>query len=216
MELDLPSYLASVGMILLALLAGVLSPGPSFVQVARISVSRSRADGLAVALGLGLGALAFAVLALAGLHAVLTAVPSLYIALKLLGGLYLMWMAWSIWCGAAQPLQLGAADAARGQRSLRQSFRLGLITQLSNPKCAVVYGSVFAALLPVDFPLVAALLVLLGVLVMEAGWYAIVALVLSSAAPRAVYLRSKVMVDRAAAGVMGILGGRLVATAHVV
>lgn len=215
MSMELPSYLASVGMILLALLAGVMSPGPSFVQVARIAVARSRADGLAVALGLGLGALVFAIAALAGLHAVLTAVPSLYVALKVLGGLYLLWMAWNIWKGARAPLQVEAAEDAQAQGSLWRSLRLGMVTQLSNPKCAVVYGSVFAALLPADFPPAAAFLVLAGVLVMETGWYVLVALVLSSAAPRAVYLRSKVLVDRAAAGVMGLLGGRLVATAHV-
>lgn len=79
-------YLGPVGLILLALLAGVVSPGPSFVQVARIAVSRSRADRLAAAAGMGLGALVFAALALAGLHALLTAVPGLYVALKVLGG----------------------------------------------------------------------------------------------------------------------------------
>ncbi|MCJ0763932.1 LysE family translocator [Variovorax terrae] len=217
MDFHFPPYLASVGMILLALLAGVLSPGPSFVQVARIAVARSRADGLAVAVGLGLGAVVFAVLALAGLHAVLAAVPPLYTALKLLGGLYLLWMAWSIWRGAKQPLALaGEAAAVPARRSLWQSFRLGLVTQLSNPKCAVVYGSVFAALLPAHFPLAASLLVALGVLLMETGWYVVVALVLSSAAPRAAYLRSKMAVDRTAAGVMGLLGGRLVLTASQV
>jgi threonine/homoserine/homoserine lactone efflux protein len=217
MDFHLTPYLASVGMILLALLAGVISPGPSFVQVARIAVARSRADGLAVALGLGLGAVVFAVLALAGLHAVLTAVPALYTALKLIGGLYLLWMAWAIWRGAKQPLALaGEAAAAPARRSLWQSFRLGLVTQLSNPKCAVVYGSVFAALLPAHFPLAASLLVALGVLLMETGWYVVVALVLSSAAPRTAYLRSKMAVDRTAAGVMGLLGGRLVLTASQV
>jgi threonine/homoserine/homoserine lactone efflux protein len=216
MEHTLPSsYLASVGMILLALLAGVLSPGPSFVQVARIAVARSRADGLATALGLGLGAVAFAAVALAGLQALLTAVPPLYTALKALGGLYLLWMAWRIWRGAREPLPLASEDSVAARRSLYQSFRLGLVTQLSNPKCAVVYGSVFAALLPAHFPPLASLLVVLGVFLMETGWYAVVALVLSSAAPRAVYLRSKLLVDRTAAGVMGLLGLRLVATSHV-
>lgn len=209
-------YLGPVGLILLALLAGVVSPGPSFVQVARIAVSRSRADGLAAAAGMGLGALVFAALALAGLHALLTAVPGLYVALKVLGGLYLLWIAFNIWRGAHQPLEMGTADGQSAKHTVWQSFRLGLVTQLSNPKCAVVYGSVFAALLPAQFPLAAGLLVLAGVVVMETGWYAVVAVVLSSAAPRAAYLRSKALVDRTAAGVMGLLGLRLVATANAV
>ena len=209
-------YLGPVGLILLALLAGVVSPGPSFVQVARIAVARSRADGLAAAVGMGLGALVFAALALGGLHAVLTALPALYVALKLLGGLYLMWIALNIWRGASRPLVISAADNPAARHTVGQSFRLGLLTQLSNPKCAVVYGSVFAALLPAQFPLAAGLLLLAGVLVMETGWYAVVAVLLSSAAPRAFYLRSKALVDRTAAGVMALLGLRLVATANAV
>jgi hypothetical protein len=50
--MELPSYLTSVGLILLALLAGVLSPGPSFVMAARTAVAKSRDDGLALAFGL--------------------------------------------------------------------------------------------------------------------------------------------------------------------
>jgi len=207
-------YLGPIGLILLALLAGVVSPGPSFVQVARIAVSRSRADGLAAAVGMGLGALVFAMLALAGLQALLAALPGVYMALKIVGGLYLMWMAFNIWRGARQPLEMGAAGDGVAQQTVWKSFRLGLVTQLSNPKIVVVYSSVFAALLPAQFPLPAALLVLAGVLVMETGWYAVVALVLSSSVPRAAYLRSKLVVDRVAAGAMGLLGLRLVATAH--
>ncbi|MBW8721708.1 MAG: LysE family transporter [Polaromonas sp.] len=208
-------YLGPIGLILLALLAGVVSPGPSFVQVARIAVSRSRADGLAAAVGMGLGALVFAMLALAGLQALLAALPGVYVALKIVGGLYLMWMAFNIWRGARQPLEMDGAGDGASQQTVWKSFRLGLVTQLSNPKIVVVYSSVFAALLPAQFPLPAALLVLAGVLVMETGWYAIVALVLSSSVPRAAYLRSKLVVDRVAAGAMGLLGLRLVATAHV-
>jgi threonine/homoserine/homoserine lactone efflux protein len=192
----------------------MVSPGPSFVQVARIAVSRSRADGLAAAAGMGLGALVFGALALAGLQALLAALPGVYVALKVVGGLYLMWIALQIWRGASTPLAVGGAAGEAAASTLRQSFRLGLVTQLSNPKIVVVYSSVFAALLPAQFPLPAALLVLAGVLLMETGWYAIVALLLSSAAPRAAYLRCKAGVDRIAAGAMGLLGLRLVVTAQ--
>jgi threonine/homoserine/homoserine lactone efflux protein len=91
---------------------------------------------------------------------------------------------------------------------------LGLLTQISNPKAAVVYSSVFAALLPAHFPIMASVLVMLGVMVMETGWYAIVVLVLSSPAPRAFYTRAKASVDRVAAGVMGLLALRLVSSVH--
>jgi threonine/homoserine/homoserine lactone efflux protein len=203
MNMEFPSYFTSVGLILLALLAGVLSPGPSFVMAARTAVAKSRADGLALSLGLGFGATFVAGLCLAGLHAVLTAVPMLYVILKVAGGLYLLWMAWNIWRAAPQPLSLDTEPDKQQSASLWASFRLGLYTQLSNPKAAVVYGSVFAALLPPQFPLAAALLVMLGVWVMESGWNALVVLV---------YLSGKTLIDRLAAGVMGALGLRLISS----
>jgi threonine/homoserine/homoserine lactone efflux protein len=109
-------------------------------------------------------------------------------------------------------LEQGASHKMKAQ--LMKSFRLGLITQLSNPKTAVVYGSVFAALLPAKFPVIGSLMVAAGVFAMEFGWMSTVVLVLSSSAPRAAYMRGKTAIDRMAAGVMGLLAARLISTAH--
>lgn len=63
-------WLAILG-ILGTLCLGAMSPGPSFVVVARIAVTGSRADGFAAALGMGVGGLFFGCLAAFGLHVVL-------------------------------------------------------------------------------------------------------------------------------------------------
>ena len=65
-----------------AITLGAMSPGPSFVMVARTAVASSRADGLAAALGMGIGGVFFAAAALLGLHVILIAVPWLYFGLK--------------------------------------------------------------------------------------------------------------------------------------
>jgi threonine/homoserine/homoserine lactone efflux protein len=188
-----------------AITLGAMSPGPSFVLVARTSVARSRADGLAMALAMGVGGVLFAVLALAGVHVVLSTVPVLYGVLKVLGGIYLVYLAWMLWRHAARPIEL-EKTATGSQRS----FWLGLATQVSNPKTAVVYASVFVSLLPKEMPLWAMLVLPVLVFCIEAGWYSIVAIALSSPAPAAAYLRWKRWIDRAAGGVMGLLGVKLV------
>ena len=190
-----------------AITLGAMSPGPSFVLVARTSVARSRADGLAMALAMGVGGALFALAALAGVHVVLATVPVLYALLKVLGGLYLVYLAWMLWRHAAKPIEL--ENAGTGSQ---RSFWLGLATQLSNPKTAVVYASVFVSLLPPELPLWAALLLPLVVFCIEAGWYSIVALALSAPAPAAAYLHWKRWIDRAAGGVMGLLGLKLILT----
>jgi threonine/homoserine/homoserine lactone efflux protein len=201
--------LLAVAGILAAITIGAISPGPSFVLVARIAVTRSRAYGLAAALGMGLGGVVLGGLALLGLQALLAQAGWLYAALKLAGGAYLLYLAYLIWRGAAEPLAIAASppDAA----GLGRSFAVSLATQVSNPKAIAVYGSIFAALLPPEVPAWVFIALPLGLFAIEAGWYAIVAVAFSAAGPRAAYLRSKLWIDRLAAAVMGALGLRLVA-----
>jgi threonine/homoserine/homoserine lactone efflux protein len=193
-----------------AMIVGAMSPGPSFVMVARTAVSSSRGDGLAAALGMGAGGVVFAIAALAGLQAAFLAVPALYLAVKLLGGAYLVYLGIRIWRGAREPLAAAQDErAAAGTGDARRAFLLGMGTQISNPKTAVVYASIFAAFLPREVPLALALAVPAVIFCIETGWYAIVALALSSAAPRSAYLRYKAWIDRAAGGVMVLLGLKL-------
>ena len=198
----------SLAGILAALSVGVVSPGPSFIMVARTAAAASRADGLAAALGMGVGGLVFGLLALVGLQGLLAAVPALYVGLKVAGGLYLAWLGLRLWLGAKTPLPLATEAPVRAGRS----FVLGFVTQVSNPKTALVYASVFAAFLPREFSPVFALAVLASLFIVEAGWYAVVALALSSERPRAAYLGFKVWADRIAGGALMALGLRLAAS----
>jgi threonine/homoserine/homoserine lactone efflux protein len=83
------------------------------------------------------------------------------------------------------------------------------VTQLSNPKTAIVYASIFAALLPTSAPAWLFLSLPPLVFALEASWYALVALAFSEHGSQSVYLRSKAWVDRIAGAVMGALGARL-------
>ena len=185
---------------------GAASPGPSFVMVARTAASQGRPHGLLAAAGIGVGGLIFAILALLGLHSLLNLAPTLYLALKLAGGLYLAWLGWRIWRGARQALTLHAAASPHSQH---RAFAAGLATQLSNPKTAIVYTSVFAAFLPEQPELSFKILTALAVLLVETSWYTLAAWALSAPLPRQAYLRSKTWVDRAAGGVMMALGLKL-------
>ncbi len=198
----------SILSILGALSIGAMSPGPSFVMVVRVSVAASRRDGLAAALGMGFGGLLFAALALAGLQALLMQVTWLYLILKAAGGAYLVYLGYLIWRGAKQPLDVQANGAAA--RGWWRSLALGFGTQISNPKTAIYYASMFAAFLP-RHPSAGFFWILPPmVFLIEAGWYALVALAFSSELPRAAYLRAKVWVDRLAGTVLGLLGGKLI------
>lgn len=195
--------------IALAVALGAASPGPSFIFVARVSLAVSRRDALAAAVGMGVGAVSFALVALLGLLALLAAVPWLHLALKLLGGSYLLYLGYRIWRGARQPLRIDG-DADCGPPRAWRSFALGLATQVSNPKTAIVYASIFASLLPAEVPPSAMIGLPIMVFAIETAWYSAVALALSAPVPRARYLASKHWLDRTAGSVMSLLGLKLV------
>ncbi|MGO4387741.1 LysE family translocator [Microvirga sp. 2YAF29] len=196
--------------ILGALLIGAVSPGPSFVLVSRIAITASRLDGLAAALGMGLGGAVFGALALLGLSTLLSQVEWLYLALKLTGGAYLVYLGLRIWKVASEPLEVPDGQAFK-TNSLLRSFAFAFITQISNPKTAVVYASIFAALLPPSPPMWMLIIFPPLIFSIEAGWYVLVALAFSNSRPRSLYLGFKRWIDRTAGFVIGALGLRLIA-----
>lgn len=196
-----------------ALLIGAASPGPSFVMIAKTSVASGRMSGVSAAIGMGVGGFLFASLSLLGLSGLLLLVPDLYLALKIAGGLYLAYLGLNIWRGAKQPLTIPAKGSTSFDGSCLRSATLGVSTQLSNPKTAIVYASVFATFLPSSPSLVFSSAIVILVFFIEAGWYSLVALLLSSEASRKHYLLYKSGVDRVAGGVMIALGLKLASSA---
>lgn len=195
--------------ILVAQALGAISPGPSFLFVVRTSVALSRKDGIAAAVGMGLGAAIVTALALVGVRAVIAQVEWLYIGFKLLGGAYLLYLAFRLWQSSMTEAPLKTDEPAPG-RGLGKSFLLALATQLSNPKTVVVIGGIYAALLPAHVPLWMYLAIPPIDFAMEGGWYAFVAVAMSSSRPRSFYLGARGWIDRAAGTLLGVLGLRLI------
>jgi len=197
--------------ILTALTLGAISPGPSFLFVMRTSVAVSRRDGLAAAAGMGLGAATITTLALVGVRAVIAQVAWLYLAFKLVGGAYLVFLAWRIWKSSGKPASLpGDSSAPKIARGPWRSFLMALATQFSNPKTVIVISGIFAALLPAHVPTWMYLVIPPVDFCIEASWYSFVALAMSSSRPRSAYLRAQKWIDRAAGCVLGALGLRLI------
>ena len=194
--------------IALALLVGAMSPGPSFLVVAQTAMEKSRLHGIACSLGTGTGAVIFVLIASLGLFFILETVPWLYGLFKFLGGIYLLFLAYKIWLNANQPMQ--TSDYTTKEKSLFKSYLLGVFTQLSNPKTSIVIGSIIMAFLPSDIPSYSYVLLAIISFVIDAGWYAIVAILLTTPKAQKVYLRFKKNISRVASGLMGFMGAKLV------
>jgi threonine/homoserine/homoserine lactone efflux protein len=208
--------ISSLAAIFGVLCVGTVSPGPSFVMVARTAVSSGQAEATAASLGMGIGGVIFAIVALAGLQALLLAVPTLYVVLKLAGGLYLAYLGIRILRGSGEPLTVSSEPATKREGSLLRFLIFGLGTQLSNPKTAIVYASVFATFLPRGVRFQSGVALVVMVFLLETSWYALVALVLSAEKPRKAYLRFKSLIDRVAGGMIFLLGMKLASSARVI
>ncbi|MFC1440347.1 LysE family translocator [Streptacidiphilus sp. N1-10] len=116
----------------------VLTPGPNMMYLVSRSITQGRRAGAVSLAGVAVGFLLYLCAANLGLSLVFLAVPGLYLAVKLAGAGYLAWLAWKalrpggVSVFAPQPL---APD------SPRRLFSMGLLTNLLNPKIAVMYLS---------------------------------------------------------------------------
>jgi threonine/homoserine/homoserine lactone efflux protein len=116
----------------------VLTPGPNMMYLVSRSISQGRVAGLISPGGVATGFLFYMLNAAFGITALLLAVPFAYDALRFAGAAYLLWLAWqAVKPGGRTPFQVRnlAAD------SRRRLFTMGFVTNLLNPRIAVLYLS---------------------------------------------------------------------------
>lgn len=206
-------HLESLVGILTAVALGAISPGPSFVFVARTAVVESRRHGVAACLGMATGAFLLTAAALLGLQGVLLAFPLFYRGLRIAGGLYLVYMGVHIWQAARKPVYVDSDLPHAVKVSPKHIYQQALITQLSNPATSITLASIFAAFLPRDINFTFQAMVACFVLLIDLSWYSIVALVLSADAPRTLYLRHQAAIDRVIGVIIIGMAGKLISAA---
>lgn len=193
--------------IILSILLGSISPGPSFFIVTQTAMSKSRNDAIAIALGLGVGASFFALVACIGLYIILENVPWMYVLFKILGGIYLCFLAYKIWKSSKiNDIQKIEKTKVHG---IFKSFLLGLFTQITNPKTAIVFGGIFAAFLPANVPEYSYLILCVLSFSVDAIWYIIVAYLMSTKKAQNAYYKHKKRISIFFSGFLGLMGIKL-------
>lgn len=134
---DMVSTAAVLGIAAVAI-GLVLTPGPNMIYLVSRTVAQGRSAGLVSLLGVAVGFFGYLLATAAGLTALFALVPFLYDVVRLLGAGYLLWL-------AVQALR-GGAGVPFATRPLppdppRRLFLMGLLTNLLNPKIAMLYLS---------------------------------------------------------------------------
>lgn len=204
--MSLAAFLAFAALSLFA----AVSPGPAVVMSARTGLTEGFRTGAMLAAGIGFGAVFWAASAMFGLNILFTFAPALLWALKIGGGLWLIWMGWNLWRNSDQPLVGG--DTQPVPRSALSALRLGIFTQLANPKPAVMFSAIFIGTVPQGTPLWQYLALLAVIFINETVWNTLVARIFSLDRTRAAYISLKGIIDRCFGGLLALLGLKIAAS----
>ena len=163
-------------------LAVCIAPGPDVVQVMRVA-SRSVRAGLWCTAGITVGIAVWLTASLAGMSALIAAHPGLLGLLQLFGGLFLAWMGTqSVRSGVRArraPSHIVATEDSPAApvadtEMPAHAFRLGLYTNLSNPKALVFFGAVFAQFIRPEMSIAWTFAVGIWLLALSTAWFVVV------------------------------------------
>ncbi|MFI6772229.1 LysE family translocator [Nocardia sp. NPDC050412] len=113
----------------------VLTPGPNMMYLVSRTISQGRRAGLVSLSGVAVGFIVYLVAATVGITAIFAVVPGLYLSMKLAGAAYLAYLAWKTLRGGISVF----APSDLPADSTRRLFSMGLVTNLLNPKIAIIY-----------------------------------------------------------------------------
>ena len=131
-----------------AFILAVASPGPSNLQVMATSMERGRAAGSTLALGVTAGSLTWGILAAAGVTGIVVAHPGALYAIKIVGGLYLLFLAWR----SARSAMRAEMPPIKAVASGRRTFLRGYLMHITNPKAILSWTAIIALALRPDTP----------------------------------------------------------------
>ncbi|MBO0793445.1 MAG: LysE family transporter [Ktedonobacteraceae bacterium] len=199
----LPSLVTLAGVWILFL----ISPGPDFAATVQYATTRSRRDGMLVALGITSAFSLWIIGSIVGLGALFVRMSWLVEIIRTVGACYLVYLGAKTIVSAHRPISLTSSQPAPTPSFA--VWRVGFLTNISNPKVGVFFSSLFVVILPSHPPIWIQVASVILMLVIAVSWFCLVACVFSLGAMRKAYRRAKRWLDYIAGGIFITLGIRL-------
>ena len=188
----------------------LMVPGPDFLMVSSMSLSRGRFAGLQGAAGISTGFFFYTALSLWGLGYIFERVLWLSLAIKILGGLYLCYLGLLLWRASFQQQTVVTPQDEAVTGKGKNAYIMGLLTNFTNPKVMIFFASVFALALTSDANVATKTVTSLLCAMTAMVWFGFVAMVLSVPRLRVHYQRWSCVIDRLAGSIFIIFGLKLV------
>lgn len=196
---DITIYLPGILLAYSAFLLAIASPGPNVLAVIGTSMSVGRSSGIALAMGIATGSFTWAVLTVFGLSAILASYASALIAIKIFGGLYLLWLAYKSFKSAASKHDIEAKELAGGRRTPLGYLKRGYLIQMTNPKAALAWIAIISLGLRHDAPLWVGAAIVIGTFILSIVIHLLYAVAFSTPVMVKVYGNSRRIIQ----GVLG-------------
>jgi RhtB (resistance to homoserine/threonine) family protein len=155
----------------------LISPGPDFIIVTRNSLVYSKRAGIYTALGLALGMSVHIAYSLIGLGLIIAQSIVLFSVIKFLGAGYLIYIGYKA-LTAHQQIENSEVRATE-ELDARRAFRMGLLTNITNPKVTLFFLSIFTLVISPATPLLIKLIMGGEMLLATFLWFSLVALLVS-------------------------------------
>ena len=188
----------------------LITPGPDFFLVSQTAISRSRQQSMFVVLGITVGVMFWAFLALMGLNIIFEKMAWLKHVMLVIGGIYLCWLGFQLLKSAFSKKVVAEEHTFELPQSNFRFFLKGFLTNLSNPKAVIYFGSVFSLFLAnPNLDGVHSLLFII-VCVETVIWFSFVAFVFSLPRFKAAYQNSAKWIDGISGGIFSLFGAYLI------
>ncbi|MEM8977469.1 MAG: LysE family transporter [Pseudomonadota bacterium] len=210
---QIAEYLPGILLAYSVFLVSILSPGPNILAIMGTSMAVGRGSGLALALGVATGSMIWATLTALGLTAVIASFAVLLTAIKIVGGLFLLWLAYKAFKSAASAHDI-EAQASDQHASLSGYFLKGLTVQMTNPKAALAWVAIISLGLKAGAPTWVAVVIVVGTTVFSLICHVLYALVFSTPPMVRIYARARRWVQ-ATLGVLFAFAGLKLLTSRI-
>ena len=165
---SISTHLPGILLAYTAFLLTILSPGPNNLAVVGTSMGAGRRSGVALALGVATGSFCWATMTALGLSALLASYAGALIVLKIVGGLYLLWLAYKSFRQAASARDIELTAATKSDRTPVRYYLRGFIIQMTNPKAAFTWIAIISLGVHTDASIWVALIIVGGTTLLAA------------------------------------------------
>jgi len=204
MESIWPAIFTFLGVFIFA----IISPGPNFILVTNTALNRSRAKGVLTAAGVATGSGIFAFAGLVGLLPLVHSLPHFAEIMRFVGGGYLVWIGLDMLRTCRSESVPEAKDKVVGESAV-VPYRIGMLTNLTNPKAWAFYLSLFTLVMGPVFPLWGKVFLNVSMFLISLVWYATVAYLVSSRTFQPLFLSYRPVIQGFLGCLLIIVGGRI-------